>query len=81
MIVNEDSWVKAGALASYGTDYYAIGRQSAKLVAKLLRGAKPADVPVEPPDVLVLSLNRGAAKAIGLKLPDKVLERADHIFD
>ncbi|MBM4297424.1 MAG: ABC transporter substrate-binding protein [Deltaproteobacteria bacterium] len=81
MIVNDDSWVKAGAMASYGTDYPSIGRQSAKLVVKVLRGAKPADVPVEPPEVLVLSLNRSAAKAIGLKLPDKVLERADNIFD
>ena len=81
MIVNDDNWVKAGALASYGTDYRLIGMQSAKLVAKILKGAKPADVPIETPDALVLTLNRSAAKAIGLKLAEKILERADQIFD
>lgn len=81
LIVNDESWVKAGALASYGTDFRSIGTQSAKLVAKVLKGIKPADIPVEPPDALVLTLNRGAAKAIGLKFPGKILERADYIFD
>ena len=81
MIVNDDNWVKAGALASYGTDYRLIGMQSAKLVAKILKGAKPVDVPIETPDALVLTLNRSAAKAIGLKLAEKILERADQIFD
>lgn len=81
MIVSEESWVKAGALASYGTDFRLIGVQAAKLVVKVLKGLKPADIPIETPDPLVLTINQNAAKAIGLKIPDKIVERADRIFE
>lgn len=81
MVVSEESWVKAGALASYGTDFRLIGVQSAKLVAKVLKGTKPAEIPIETPDPLVLTINQSTAKAIGLKIPDKIVERADRIFD
>ena len=81
LIVYEESWVQAGALASYGTDYRLLGAQAAKLVVKVLKGTKPADIPIETPDPLVMTINRSAAKAIGLKIPDKILERADRIFD
>jgi putative ABC transport system substrate-binding protein len=81
LIVYEESWVQAGARASYGTDYRLLGAQTAKLVVKVLKGTKPADIPIETPDPLVLTINRSAAKAIGLKIPDKILERADRIFD
>ena len=81
LIVNEETWVRVGALASYGSDFRLIGAQAAKLVVKVLKGIKPADIPIETPDPLVLTINRSAAKAIGLKIPDKILERADRIFD
>ena len=81
LIVNEESRVQAGALASYGPDYRLMGAQAAKLVVKVLKGSKPAEIPIETPDRLVLTINRSAAKAIGLKIPDKILERADRIFD
>lgn len=81
MIVSEESWVKAGALASYGTDFRLIGAQSAKLVVKLLKGSRPADIPIETPDPLVLTINQSSAKAIGLKIPEKIVERADRIFE
>ncbi len=81
VIVSDESRVQSGALASYGTDFHLIGVQSAKLVVKVLKGTKPADIPIETPDPLVLTINRRTAKAIGLKIPDKILERADRIFD
>lgn len=81
LIVSEESRVRTGALASYGPDFRLIGAQSAKLVVKVLKGTKPADIPIETPDPLVLTINRSAAKAISLKIPDKILERADRIFD
>jgi putative ABC transport system substrate-binding protein len=81
LIVYEESWVQAGALASFGTDYRLLGAQAAKLVVKVLKGTKPADIPIEIPDPLVLTINRSAAKAMGLKIRDNILERADRIFD
>jgi putative ABC transport system substrate-binding protein len=81
LIVVDESWVQTGALASYGSDFRLMGAQSAKLVVKVLKGTKPADIPIETPDPLVLTINRSAAKAIGLKIPEKILERADRIFD
>jgi putative ABC transport system substrate-binding protein len=55
--------------------------QAAKLVAKLLKGAKPSDVPIETPESLILAINVSVAKAIGLKIPRNVLERADRLLD
>jgi putative ABC transport system substrate-binding protein len=81
LIVYEESWVQAGALASFGPDHRLLGAQAAKLVVKVLKGIKPADIPIETPDPLVLTINRSAAKAMGLKIRDKILERADRIFD
>ena len=81
LVVHEDSWVKAGALGSYGSDFHLMGAQAAKLVVKVLKGVKPAEIPIETPYPLVLTINRSTAKAIGLKVPEKILERADKIFD
>jgi putative ABC transport system substrate-binding protein len=58
-----------------------LGAQAAKLAVKVLEGTKPADVPIETPDPLVLTINRNAAKAMGLKTRDMIMERADRIFD
>lgn len=81
MVYTDESWVKAGALASYGTDFRLIGAQSAKLVVKVLKGTKPTDIPIETPDPLVLTINQSSARAIGLKIPVKIVERADRIFE
>ena len=69
VIVHDDSLLRMGALASYGTDFRLLGFQSAKLVAKVLKGIKPSDIPIETPDQLVLTINQRNAKAIGLKIP------------
>ena len=81
LIVNEQAVVEKGALASYGGDFRLFGLQAAKLVAKVLKGSKPSDIPIETPDRFVLTINLNTAKAIGLKIPRKVLERADKLVE
>jgi putative ABC transport system substrate-binding protein len=70
-------WVGHGGLASYGPDYYAQGVQAAGLVAKILRGAKPADVPVEGADRIELAVNLKTADVLGVTLPRKIMLRAE----
>ena len=72
-------WVGHGGLASYGPDYHAQGVQAARLVAKILRGARPGDLPVEGADRIDLAVNLKTAGALGLPVPRKILLRADMI--
>jgi putative ABC transport system substrate-binding protein len=72
-------WVGHGGLASYGPDYYAQGVQAARLVAKLVHGARPQELPVEGADKIDLVVNLKTAGQLGLKVPRKVLLRADRI--
>ena len=81
LIVNQQSVVEKGALASYGGDFHLFGLQAAKLVAKILNGAKPSEIPIETPDRFVLTINLSTAKAIGLKIPRTVLEGADKLVE
>jgi putative ABC transport system substrate-binding protein len=73
--------VNRGCLATYASDYAALGRQGAVLADKILKGSKPADLPVELPDKIKLSLNLKTAKAIGLKIPKTMLLRADEVVE
>ncbi len=73
--------VKRGALAAYSSDYFALGQQGAVLVDKILKGAKPSDLPIEQPFKLKLVLNLKTAKAIGLKIPKEILIRADELIE
>ena len=70
-------WVGHGGLVSYGPDYYAHGFQAASLVAKILRGARPSDVPVEGTDKIDLAVNLKTADLLGITVPRKILLRAD----
>ena len=72
-------WVGQGGLVSYGPDYYAQGVQAARLVAKILRGARPQDLPVEGADKIDLAVNLKTANLLGLSVPRKVLLRADRL--
>lgn len=74
-------WIGYGALASYGSDFYAEGVQAARLVAKILRGARPQDLPVEGAIKIELVINLKTAKAFGLTIPHSVLIRADRIIE
>jgi len=70
-------WVGYGGLMSYGADYYAQGVQAAALVAKIRRGARPQDLPVEGAEKIDLAVNLKTADLLGLTVPRKILLRAD----
>jgi putative ABC transport system substrate-binding protein len=73
-------WVERGALVSYGPEYYGSGRQAARLVDKILKGAKPADIPVEVNPKIEFAINLKGAKELGLSIPPEVLYQADRII-
>ena len=73
-------YVERGALASYGADRHEMGRQGARLVDKILKGAKPADLPVEQPNKFELAINLKTAKALGLAIPESALLRANRLI-
>lgn len=74
-------WVQAGALVSYGTDPHAEGVQAARLVARVLRGERPQDLPVEGADKIELAINLKTARTMGIAVPREVVVRADRIFE
>ena len=76
-VFSADLWVTHGGLVSYGADYRAQGLQAARLVAKILRGTRPRDVPVEGADKIVLAVNLKTASLLDLTVPRKVMLRAD----
>jgi putative ABC transport system substrate-binding protein len=75
------TFVRDGGLLSYGPDNVIIFRRSASYVDRILRGAKPADLPVQQPTKFELVVNLKTAKALGLTIPEGFLQRADEIIE
>jgi putative ABC transport system substrate-binding protein len=74
-------WVTGGGLASYGPDYLDQYRRAAGYVDRILKGEKPADMPVQAPTKYVLAINLKAAKALGITMPPALLGRADEVIE
>ena len=75
------TYVEAGGLMSYGVDPVAMYQRAASYVAKILRGAQPADLPVEQASNFLFALNLKTAKALGITLPTSILLRADEVIE
>jgi len=80
-IFNVREFVEAGGLMSYGPSFLALYRRTGDFVDKILRGAKPADLPVEQPTKFDFTLNLKTAKVLGLTVPQLLLARADEVIE
>ena len=81
MIVHAREMVESGALMSYGPNIPAIFRRAGYFVDRILKGARPVDLPVEQPTKIELAINNKTAKALGVTIPPRLLTRATEAFD
>jgi len=79
-IYNVRDYVDAGGLMSYGPDFAALWQRAADYVVRILKGAKPADLPIEQPTKFELVVNLKTAKALGITIPESILLRADEVI-
>jgi putative ABC transport system substrate-binding protein len=79
-VYSDSEWVKDGGLMSYGPDYADLFRRSATVADRILKGAKPAELPVEQPTKFELVINLKTASQMGVTIPQSVLYRADNVI-
>ena len=79
-IYEDKGYVDAGGLMSYGPNFPGLYRRAATYVDRILKGARPSDLPIEQPALFELAINLQAAKAVGLVIPQSLLLRADHVI-
>ena len=77
----DSSYVEAGGLMSYGPDYEEVFRTAAVFVGKILKGAKPADLPIEQPTKFQLFINLTTARALGIEIPSNLLVMAERVIE
>jgi putative ABC transport system substrate-binding protein len=80
-MLNNQTFLPTGGFISYGPNFPDLFRRAADYVDKILRGAKPGDLPVEQPTKFVMAVNVTVAKALGLKVPEDILARADEVIE
>jgi len=81
VIAGEGDSVERGALATLGIDYYELGRQTAEMAIRVLKGEDPATMPIETQKNMKLYLNKKAAAAMGVEIPEDILSEADELFE
>jgi putative ABC transport system substrate-binding protein len=80
VFASENNSVEQGAVATVGIDYYELGKQTGQMAVRILKGADPANTPIESSKELKLYINKTAAENIGLEIPADLLEEADQVF-
>lgn len=81
LLMLSEEEAQKGALASYGVDYFDLGKQTARLAAQVLEGRKPSEIPIEPPRKFYFVINLKTAKALGIEIPESVLVKANKIIE
>lgn len=79
-VFHQSQWAESGGLLSYGPSFPAAYRRAAELVAKVLNGAQPGEIPVEQPSAVEMVINLKTAKALGLVIPQSLRLRADQLI-
>jgi putative ABC transport system substrate-binding protein len=80
-VFHQSQWVESGGLMSYGFNFPQVWRRGAEMMASILRGAKAGDTPMEQPTTYEFAINLKTAKALGLKIPQSILLRADRVIE